>query len=175
MVKTAAEKPVDRGLAYWMERVVAEREKARESFNSDAVHDLRVALRRCRAMAEAFQSVNGDPCWKKMRKAGKAVFSALGDLRDTQVLLEWVERLQSECPAVAERLNSYCRQREAELKRSAAEVVDEFDTERWLQWAQRLDKVVRRGGRRHRSLSGARAGTLRSGAQTTRQSPAKPQ
>jgi CHAD domain-containing protein len=142
MAKTAAAKPMERGIAYWMQRVIAEREKARVSFSSVAVHDLRVALRRCRSMAEAFQSVNGDPSWGKMRKTGKVVFSALGELRDTQVLLEWVERLRSVCPAVAQRLKGHCQQREAELKAKAAEVVDEFDTQRWLQWAQKLDELV---------------------------------
>jgi exopolyphosphatase/guanosine-5'-triphosphate,3'-diphosphate pyrophosphatase len=142
MAKTAAATPVERGIAYWMERVVAEREKVRKSFDADAVHDLRVALRRCRSMAEGFQSVNGDPSWVKMRKTGKAVFAALGDLRDTQVLLEWIARLRSECPLVAERLDRYCRGREAELKTNAAAVVDEFDTQRWLQWAHRLEELV---------------------------------
>ena len=142
VAKTAAAKPVERGIAYWMERVVAEREKARGSLNADAVHDLRVALRRCRSMAEGFQSVNGDPVWARMRKTGKAIFAALGDLRDTQVLLEWIARLRGDCPTVAERLNSHCRRREAELKTNAAEVVDEFDTQRWLQWAQKLDELV---------------------------------
>ena len=142
MAKTAAPKPVERGISYWMERVVAEREKARKTFNADAVHDLRVALRRCRSMAEGFQSLNGDPAWGKMRKAGKVVFSALGELRDTQVLLEWIERLRSDCPPVAERLKSDCLQREAILKTNAAEVVDKFDTQRWQQWAQKLDKLV---------------------------------
>ncbi len=142
VAKAVAAKPVERGIAYWMERVVAEREKARESFGADAVHDLRVALRRCRSMAEGFQSVDGDPTWKKMRKEGKVIFSALGELRDTQVLLEWIERLRSDCPPVAERLNNYCLGREAELKTSAAEVVEEFDTRRWLQWAQKLGERV---------------------------------
>jgi hypothetical protein len=78
-----------------------------------------------------------------MRKAGKVIFSALGELRDTQVLLEWIERLRSDCPPVAERLKSHCLQREAELKTHAAEAVDKFDTQRWRQWAQKLDKLVR--------------------------------
>lgn len=142
MAKKAAPKPVERGISYWMERVVAEREKARKTFNADAVHDLRVALRRCRSMAEGFQNLNGDPSWGKMRKAGKVIFSALGELRDTQVLLEWIERLRSDCPPVAERLKSECLQREAILKTNAAEVVDKFDVQRWQQWAQKLDKLA---------------------------------
>ena len=146
MAKTAALKPVARGIAYWMERVVAEREKASGSLNSDAVHDLRVALRRCRSMAEGFQSLNGNSGWDKVRNAGKVVFRALGDLRDAQVQLEWIDRLRSECPAVAERLAIYCQGREAELKLRAAEVMDQFDTQRWLQWAQGLDELVQRAG-----------------------------
>lgn len=146
MAKAAAGKPVERGISYWMQRVIAEREKARESFDADAVHDLRVALRRCRSIAEAFQSVNGDPSWGKMRRAGKAVFSALGELRDAQVQLEWIEHLQSNCPAVALRLRDHCQQREAELKVTAAEVVNKFDPERWQQWAQKLDALVTRTG-----------------------------
>jgi CHAD domain-containing protein len=140
--KSETLKPVERGIAYWMERVIAERDKASKSFDVDAVHDLRVALRRCRSMADGFQGVDGDPTWRKMRKAGKVIFSALGDLRDTQVLLEWIERLRSACPPVAERLNSYCLQREAELKTTAAEVIDGFDADRWLQWAQKLEQRV---------------------------------
>jgi CHAD domain-containing protein len=146
MAKTAAPKPVERGIAHWMERVVSECEKARSTFDADAVHDLRVALRRCRSMAEGFQSVNGDPNWKKMRKAGKVVFAVLGDLRDTQVLFEWIERLRSDSPAVAQRLEGYCRQRETELKTNAAEVVNQFDTQRWLQWAQRLGELAQSVG-----------------------------
>lgn len=142
----AAPNPEERGIAYWMQRVVAERDKARQSFDADAVHDLRVAIRRCRAMAEGFQSVDGDPSWKKMRKAGKVIFSALGDLRDTQVLLEWIERLRTECPPVAERLTNHCLQREAELKITAAEVVDEFDADRWVQWAHKLEQRVQSVG-----------------------------
>jgi len=129
-----------------MARVLAECDKVREGFDADPVHDLRVALRRCRSMADGFQSIDGDPTWTKMRRAGKVVFAALGDLRDTQVLLGWTEQLQDACPPVAMRLKSYCLQREAELKKSAAEAVEAFDTERWRQWAAKLDGRVKAVG-----------------------------
>jgi len=135
-----------RGIGYWMERVLAECAQARSNFDADAVHDLRVAIRRCRSMGEGFHSIDGNPLWNKMRKAGKAVFSALGDLRDTQVLLEWIERLKEGCPPVAERLRAHCLQREAALKITAAQAVDRFDTRRWQQWAGALEARVRRLG-----------------------------
>jgi CHAD domain-containing protein len=142
MAETGTPPKSERGIGYWMERVVAERDKALKNFDADAVHDLRTALRRCRSIAEGFQSLDGRPSWKKMRKAGKAVFSALGDLRDTQVLLEWIDRLKNDCPPVAERLRTHCLQREAELKETVAAVVNDFNTRRWLQWASQLERRV---------------------------------
>src|SRR5213080_1445464 len=82
------------GLRYWMNQVVAECDKVAADFNSDSVHDLRVALRRCRSMADGLMSMIPDPAWKKMKKAGKRLFQRLGDLRDTHIMLEWIEKLE---------------------------------------------------------------------------------
>ena len=40
------------GLRFWMQRVLEECERVRQDFAADPVHDLRVALRRCRSMAD---------------------------------------------------------------------------------------------------------------------------
>src|SRR3954470_23252656 len=81
------------GIGYWMESVIQEREKVQANASSDPVHDLRVALRRCRGMAETMSELDPEPAWKKMRKAGKELFQALGKLRDTHVLIQWTEEL----------------------------------------------------------------------------------
>src|SRR5271169_6800832 len=81
------------GLAFWAAKVLEEADKAGQDFAADPVHDLRVAIRRCRSMADGFLSVDPDPEWKQMKKLGKPLFSTLGDLRDTQVMSEWVTRL----------------------------------------------------------------------------------
>lgn len=81
------------GIGHWMERVLQECEKAGRDFAPDPVHDLRVALRRCRSLADGMRFIDPDPSWKRMRRAGKPLFRALGELRDVQVLKEWVERL----------------------------------------------------------------------------------
>src|SRR3954470_18837748 len=49
------------GLLYWAQRVVEECENASQDFAADPVHDLRVAIRRCRSMADGFLSVDPDP------------------------------------------------------------------------------------------------------------------
>jgi len=132
------EEKVERGLQYWMERVVSEADRVRNGFEADPVHDLRVAIRRCRSMADGFRMLDPEPAWNKMRKAGKAVFSALGDLRDVQVQMEWLKKLSPDGDPVAAKLAAHFQQREAELKQTAATAVSSFDTRQWLDWATLL-------------------------------------
>ncbi len=145
----AQEEKQERGLQYWMERAVEESAKARNGFEMDPVHDLRVAIRRCRSVADGLRMIDPHPAWKKMRRAGKAVFSALGDLRDVQVEMDWVQKLGAEGDPVRERLMAHFRQREAELKMAAATVLDKFDTQQWLEWSpvlnQRAEQVSAAG------------------------------
>ncbi len=82
------------GLRAWMERVPVECDRAVDGFDAEAVHDLRVALRRCRSLADGLRAIDPDPSWKNMRKAGRKLFQALGDLRDMQVTQEWIEKLE---------------------------------------------------------------------------------
>src|SRR5579872_202267 len=82
--------PKKAGVALWMERVLEECVRASLDFSADAVHDLRVALRRCRSIAGALRVLDPDPAWKQMKKAGRQLFRQLGELRDAQVMTEWV-------------------------------------------------------------------------------------
>jgi hypothetical protein len=38
-------------------------------------------------------ALDPDSSWKDMKKAGRKLFQALGELRDMQVMREWIERL----------------------------------------------------------------------------------
>ena len=132
-----------RGIQYWMERVVEECRRVESGFEADPVHDLRVALRRCRSMAEGFRAIDPDPTWRKMRKAGKALFSALGELRDVQVLREWVERLGAANDSARDRLIWHCAARERDLKVQASQALSGFDAQTWLRWARILNSRER--------------------------------
>src|SRR5579863_3196699 len=81
------------GLRYWMLQVLEECRHVAADFSVDPVHDLRVALRRCRSLADGMMAMDPDPDWKAMKKAGKELFQRLGDLRDTQIMMEWIETL----------------------------------------------------------------------------------
>src|SRR6202051_1335857 len=81
------------GLRYWMVQVLEQCDKVAVDFSPDFVHDLRVALRRFRSMADGLMALDPAPAWKEMKKAGKRLFQRLGDLRDIHVMEEWIEKL----------------------------------------------------------------------------------
>ena len=88
--------PKTTGLGYWMARVLEECEKVSVDFRADPVHDLRVALRRCRSMADGMMAMDPNHEWKAMKEAGKELFQRLGALRDVQIMMEWIEKLDVE-------------------------------------------------------------------------------
>lgn len=121
-----------------MERVLEECARAEQGFEADPVHDLRVSLRRCRSMADGLMAVDPDPSWKQMKRAGKQVFSSLGELRDVQVMKDWVKDLGPAGDAETNALLTLLDQREDEQKVHAAQALKEFDTKQWRKWAREL-------------------------------------
>jgi CHAD domain-containing protein len=150
------------GLRYWMLQVLEEYEQVSANFGPDPVHDLRVALRRCRSLADGLMALDPDPDWKAMKKAGKRLFQRLGVLRDVHVMMEWVEKLRSGAsvpPAVlpalptsqtdtilvpnaedhaAQTLLEILHRREQEQQHEAQSALEEFDRKQWRQWAKSL-------------------------------------
>jgi exopolyphosphatase/guanosine-5'-triphosphate,3'-diphosphate pyrophosphatase len=128
------------GLALWMERVLEECDRASVEFGADPVHDLRVALRRCRSLADGILVMDPDPAWKEMKKAGKRLFRELGELRDAQVMEEWVRSLGNPDDPVTKVLLDFLAGREAHLKQQAALAVQEFDRKQWRRWIASLPR-----------------------------------
>jgi CHAD domain-containing protein len=141
-----------------MLRVLEECERVSADFGADPVHDLRVALRRCRSLADGLMAIDPDPEWKAMKKAGKRLFQRLGALRDVQVMMEWVEKLENSdverpsSPALpqaqqnsepipdpaAHALLEILHRREQEQQQEARSALEEFDRKQWRQWSASL-------------------------------------
>jgi exopolyphosphatase/guanosine-5'-triphosphate,3'-diphosphate pyrophosphatase len=127
-----------------MNAVLEECDRVRLDFAADPVHDLRVALRRCRSMAAGLMVIDPDKSWKAMKKAGKPLFQALGELRDAQVLMEEVRHLGSSDDLVAHTLLDDAALREPELKRKALAALGQFDHKRWTAWSKELPRRAAR-------------------------------
>ena len=132
------------GLLHWAKRAVAELGNASLNLEADPVHDLRVAIRRCRSMAEGLRTIDPTPGWKQFRTLAKPLFSALGELRDTQVMQEWLSSLASEGDPVRISLTSTLSARENDQKRAARDALKQFNAKRWLKLAEELDRRARR-------------------------------
>ncbi|HXY01181.1 MAG TPA: CHAD domain-containing protein [Candidatus Limnocylindrales bacterium] len=132
-----------RGLLYWMERVLKELENVRTAPDADAVHDLRVAIRRCRSVGAVMQEVDPDPAWPEMRKLGRKLFRQLGELRDAQVLEDWVKQLGSEADPVRQRVLASLEAQERELREAALRVEAKFEQRAWKKLERHLQMRAR--------------------------------
>jgi CHAD domain-containing protein len=135
--------PSNVGLEVWMELVIERAEKARESWDADAVHDLRVALRRSRSIAGATSEVNPAPGWRKLKRSTKNLFRDLGDLRDTQVQRALVKKLAPASDPLRRQLVAAFSSAEKKQRRSAEKALDDFDRKEWKKLTKKLATKAR--------------------------------
>jgi CHAD domain-containing protein len=121
-----------------MDRVIKELESVRSSPEADAVHDLRVAIRRCRSVAAVMEEVDTDPAWPAMRKVARKLFHELGALRDVHVMEEWLKKLAPESDPVRASLETAFESRESGLQLSALRIAARFDQKSW----KRLERTL---------------------------------
>ncbi len=135
--------PEHRGLSFWMDRVIKELENVRSSPDPEAVHDLRVAIRRCRSVAAVMEEADPDPAWPAMRKVARKLFRELGALRDAQVMEGWVTILAPETDPVRAQLQTAFETNEPHLRENALRVAAKFDQKSW----GRLERTLRQRSR----------------------------
>jgi len=121
-----------------MNRVLEMADQVGDKWDSDVVHDLRVALRRCRTMADALSEVNPSPGWKKLKKSTRDLFQALGELRNTQVAKEWVKKLSAAKDPLRKRLLKALDEKEKEEQKIAEKALAEFDLKEWKKWSRKF-------------------------------------
>lgn len=161
VVTTTKAKEKRSGLSYWMDRVLKEAEHVTAGFDSDAVHDLRTALRRCRTMADALAEIDPDPSWRgpswqEMKRAGRKLFRRLGDLRDAHVMVELVKTLIPESDAIRGRTLEMLADDQERCRAKAATALGRFDVRKWKRWRGTLRQrasLVRPDGLAAQSLA----------------------
>jgi CHAD domain-containing protein len=126
-----------------MDKVRAELDKVRSNPDPDNVHDLRVAIRRCRSVALVFEEVDPDAAWSEMRKTSKKLFRALAPLRDAHVMEDWVKKLVPASDPVRVQMHSSFETDEPELRSEVLRVAGKFDEKEWKRLQSQLRKRVR--------------------------------
>jgi CHAD domain-containing protein len=126
-----------------MDRVVERAEQVQENWDADGVHDLRVALRRCRTIAEASSEVNPGPGWRKLKRSTKDLFRDLGNLRDTQVQHALVKKLASPSDPVRRHLLRVLSSLGKKQQQGAEKALDNFDRKEWKKLTRKLSSKSR--------------------------------
>src|SRR3984885_12813519 len=126
------------GLDVWMNRALQIAEEVQNGWKTREVHDLRVALRRCRTMADALSEVNPDRGWRGLKKESRKLFHALGVLRDTQVEQEWLKKLSAPGDPVRKHLQKVLAQARTEHRVKARRALGDFDRKGWRKSVQKL-------------------------------------
>jgi CHAD domain-containing protein len=132
-----------RDLSESMDKVRAELDKVRSHPDPDNVHDLRVAIRRCRSVAVVFEEVDPDAAWPEMRKTAKKLFRSLGALRDAHVMEDWVKKLMPASDPVRVQMHSSFESEEPEMRTEVLRVAGKFDEKEWKGLQRRLRQRVR--------------------------------
>jgi phosphohistidine phosphatase len=126
------------GLEVWMDRVQERADQVRHSWDAEGVHDLRVAIRRCRAMADALSEVNPGPGWRRLKRASRDLFQSLGQLRDTQVKRAQVKKLGSPGDPLRNHMLRLLSRQEKKDRKSAEQALDRFDRKEWRKLKRKL-------------------------------------
>jgi len=121
-----------------MDRVLERAAQVRDGWDVDAVHDLRVALRRCRTIADALNEVNPGPGWRRLKRTSRDLFHSLGELRDTQVLRAKVKRLGAAGDPVRKRMLRLLARNEARYRDAAEKSLGDFDRKEWKKLTRKL-------------------------------------
>lgn len=121
-----------------MDRVLERAEQVRRTWDVDSVHDLRVALRRCRTMADALSEVNPGPGWRKLKRASRELFHALGALRDTQVKRARVKEFGAPGDPLRKHLLRRLSQQEIKDQKIAELALNRFDRKEWKKLTRKL-------------------------------------
>src|SRR5260221_2131600 len=127
-----------------MKRMLELLNDLRSNPTADIVHDLRVAIRRCRSVAAAIEEIDPHPDWAEMRESARKLFRSMGALRDAQVTAEWLKELQpQDDPLKCGLLQSLASAEQQALKK-AIQQASRFDVKRWRELEPALNSRLNR-------------------------------
>ncbi|HWB68364.1 MAG TPA: CHAD domain-containing protein [Solirubrobacterales bacterium] len=113
----------------------------------EAIHDMRVATRRLRAALELFEACFPRKRLRKARRELKAMGDALGERRDRDVEIEFLERFLEEAdPEDAEQVARLVVRLRVEQQQASEGLGPAIATERLEKLRRRLDRLIAEAG-----------------------------
>ena len=136
LIRTARSR---RTLPSQMRRVTALSDRTASTLDSQDVHRLRVAIRRCRSFASILEEVDPDPAWPRMRRLCRRLFHLLGGLRDAQVAAHWIDKLSLPEDSARATMHRVIEGRAASSSDGVRHALEHFDRREWKALARTLE------------------------------------
>ena len=121
----------------FMAEVLRQHARARRDPEAEAIHDLRVALRRCLSISGPMRRLDAIDDWPAMHRSGRRLFRRLGRLRDLQVQAAWVRHFDPE-GGTWPRLGRSLASEEDAARAQAQAAIERWRRRRWERWAAEL-------------------------------------
>ena len=121
-----------------MDRVVRVFHRAALDSSPETIHDLRVALRRCRSLAYGLSDLKHSPLLRLVSRQSKVLFRGLASLRNLHVRIHWMETLMPRRDTAARRLLKELRSLERKSSLQIDRVLDDFDVAHWKNLRDRI-------------------------------------
>lgn len=105
---------------------LTELDHCQAEFSNEAVHDVRVALRRLLSLASLLHTIEPHPRLKKLRRALKSQLDNFDELRDTQVMLVKVAETINELPQLGD-FQAHLLKAERRLLKKLQKKIEKFE------------------------------------------------
>lgn len=89
------------------------------------------------------REVDPDPSWHELRGMPKKLFRKLGELRDTQIMDQWISEHAAENDKLRLRLHGFFQAKQPKLLEEALRLADKFDAKSWNRLERKLRKRAR--------------------------------
>ncbi len=147
MEKHSTKNSRGQALAFWMKEVLRQHRRALKRPSAKTVHQLRVAIRRCRSLANGARELDPRGPWKGLNRAAKGIFRPLGKLRDAQVQAQWIRKLRKPDDPIANAALTYFKHLEEIASLEAHSALREFGRSQWADWREAARGRIERAGR----------------------------
>jgi CHAD domain-containing protein len=118
-------------------------ERAIEDYDAEAIHQYRVSIKRMRAIINALDRVYADPLFpKKIIQPLREMFKAGGTIRDDQVQIGLVEKIEAEYNQSFPLIKDFFKKRITEQKDTFFKISVDFDFETLDEIREQIENIL---------------------------------
>jgi len=125
-------------------KYLAELKRCRAEFSNEAVHDVRVALRRLISLIQLLNSISPRPRLRKLSRSLKNQIDEFDDLRDTQVMLAEISETIHELPEL-EKFRGHLVRVEKELLKDLRKKIKSLDLKDVTRRVRKTREMLKEG------------------------------